>query len=152
MMTMAAGKHRRGIEQVDDRVGRRGGPSLMRRVHHLVRRCARVSAIMSPPGGRVSPPGASPTWCSPILAAATRLGCRARGDAGLERFTYSDDRLAGAPRTGALLGALAVAGIAGDQAAARRGPAWPAAVTAATTFVALGGTSLARAVHGWRTW
>ena len=37
-----------------------------------------------------------------------------------------------------------VAGVAAERAAARRGPAWTAAVTAATTFVALGGTSLAR--------
>ena len=66
------------------------------------------------------------------------------GAAGLERVTYSDDRLAGVFHTGALLGALAVAGIAGERAAARRGPAWTAAVTAATTFVALGGTSLTR--------
>ncbi len=62
----------------------------------------------------------------------------------LERLTYSDDRWAGACHTGALLGALAVVGIAGERAAALRGPAWTAAVTAATTFVALGGTSLTR--------
>ncbi len=43
-----------------------------------------------------------------------------------------------------LLGALTVAGVAGERAAARRGPAWTAAITAATTFVALGGTSLTR--------
>jgi adenosylcobinamide-phosphate synthase len=66
------------------------------------------------------------------------------GAARLERFTYSDDRLAGVFHTGALLGALAVAGIAGERAAARRGPVWTAAVTAATTFFALGGTSLTR--------
>ena len=35
-------------------------------------------------------------------------------------------------------------GIAAERAAARRGPAWTAAITAATTFVALGGTSLTR--------
>ena len=67
-----------------------------------------------------------------------------RGAAGLERFTYSDDRRAGALHTGALLGALAVAGVAAERLAARRGPAWTAAVTAAATFVALGGTSLTR--------
>jgi adenosylcobinamide-phosphate synthase len=33
----------------------------------------------------------------------------------------------------------------GERAAARRGPAWTAGLTAATTFVALGGTSLTRA-------
>jgi adenosylcobinamide-phosphate synthase len=62
----------------------------------------------------------------------------------LERFTYSDDRLAGTLHTGVLLGALAAAGVAGERAAFRRGPGWVAAATAATTFVALGGTSLTR--------
>src|SRR5689334_17168438 len=64
--------------------------------------------------------------------------------AGLERFTYADDRLAGALHTGALLGGLAVSGVVGERAAARRGAEWTAALTALTTFVALGGTSLAR--------
>jgi adenosylcobinamide-phosphate synthase len=66
------------------------------------------------------------------------------GAAALERLTYSDRRAAGAAHTGALIGVLAVAGIAADLAAARRGPGWTAALTAAATFVALGGTSLAR--------
>lgn len=67
-----------------------------------------------------------------------------RGAAGFERLTYSDDRWAGAAHTGALLGALTVAGVAGERVACRRGPEWVAALTAATTFVALGGTSLTR--------
>lgn len=67
-----------------------------------------------------------------------------RAAAGLERSTYSDDRLAGIGHTGALLGALTVLGVAGERAATRRGPAWTAALTAAATFAALGGTSLAR--------
>jgi adenosylcobinamide-phosphate synthase len=67
-----------------------------------------------------------------------------RAASALERFTYSDGRLAGVFHAGALLGALTVAGVAGERAAARRGPAWTAAITAATTFVALGGTSLTR--------
>ena len=62
----------------------------------------------------------------------------------LERLTYFDRRVAGAAHTGGLIGVLAVAGIAADRAAARRGPGWTAALTAAATFVALGGTSLAR--------
>lgn len=62
----------------------------------------------------------------------------------LERLTYSDGRLAGAVHTGALLGALAALGIAAEGAAARRGAMVTAAATAAATFVALGGTSLAR--------
>ena len=71
-----------------------------------------------------------------------------RGAAALERLTYSDDRWAGALHTGALLGALAMAGVAVERAAARRGPAWTAAITAVTTFVALGGTSLTRTGEG----
>jgi adenosylcobinamide-phosphate synthase len=64
--------------------------------------------------------------------------------AALERFTYADDRRAAALHTGALLGALAVVGVVGERAAARRGAVGTAAITALTTFVALGGTSLAR--------
>jgi adenosylcobinamide-phosphate synthase len=69
-----------------------------------------------------------------------------RGAAGLERRTYADDRWAGVRHTAALLGVLAVTGVAGEWAAARRRPAWLwlAALTATTTFVALGGTSLTR--------
>ncbi len=68
-----------------------------------------------------------------------------RGAAALERVTYSDAKLAGAAHTGVLVGALALSGLAADRAAARRGWGWSMAVTAAATFVALGGTSLARA-------
>ncbi|MGH3678419.1 MAG: cobalamin biosynthesis protein [Mycobacterium sp.] len=67
-----------------------------------------------------------------------------RGAAALERFTYADDRWAGALHTGVLLGALSLLGVAGERAAAGRGTAWTAASTAAVTFVALGGTSLTR--------
>lgn len=62
----------------------------------------------------------------------------------LERLTYSDGRVAGVAHTGALLGGLGVLGVVAERVAARRGPGWTAAVTAAVTFVALGGTSLAR--------
>ncbi len=62
----------------------------------------------------------------------------------LERLTYSNGRAAGVAHTGVLLGGLAALGVVTDRAAARRGPGWTAAVTAAVTFVALGGTSLAR--------
>ena len=51
---------------------------------------------------------------------------------------------AGALHTGVLLGALAAVGVARERAACRRGQGWAAATTAATTFVALGGTSLSR--------
>jgi adenosylcobinamide-phosphate synthase len=68
-----------------------------------------------------------------------------RGAAALERLTYSDHRAAGAVHTGVLIGVLAAFGITADRAAARRGAEWTAVLTAAATFVALGGTSLARA-------
>lgn len=64
--------------------------------------------------------------------------------AALERRTYADSRAAGAAHTAALLGALGVLGLAVERAARRRGPAWTAAATAVTTYVVLGGTSLAR--------
>lgn len=64
--------------------------------------------------------------------------------AALERRTYADTRAAGALHTAALLGALALLGIAAERAP-RRGAASAAVTTAASVFVALGGTSLARA-------
>ncbi len=67
-----------------------------------------------------------------------------RGAAALERVTYSDSRCAGVAHTAVLLAGLAALGIGAERVAARRGAAATAAVTAATTFVALGGTSLAR--------
>src|SRR6478609_2029717 len=66
------------------------------------------------------------------------------GAARFERLTYADDRWAGVIHTAALLGVLAFGGVTGERFAHRRGPASVAALTAATTFVALGGTSLAR--------
>jgi len=66
------------------------------------------------------------------------------GAARFERLTYADDRWAGVIHTAALLGVLAVGGVTGERFAHRRGPTSVAALTAATTFVALGGTSLTR--------
>jgi adenosylcobinamide-phosphate synthase len=64
--------------------------------------------------------------------------------AALERLTYADSRRAGVLHTGAVLGALAAVGVTVERAAARRGPGWTAAATAAATFISLGGTSLSR--------
>lgn len=64
--------------------------------------------------------------------------------AALERRTYADNRAAGAAHTAALLGALGVLGVAVERTARRRGPVWVAAATAMSTYVVLGGTSLAR--------
>jgi adenosylcobinamide-phosphate synthase len=69
------------------------------------------------------------------------------GAAALERLTYADSRRAGILHVAALLGALAVLGVTVERAARRRGPASTTAVTAAATFVALGGTSLSRTGH-----
>jgi len=67
-----------------------------------------------------------------------------RGAAAFERLTYADSRSAGALHTAVLLGALGAAGSLADRVAGRAGQTGTAAVTAAATFVALGGTSLTR--------
>ena len=67
-----------------------------------------------------------------------------RGAAALERLTYADSRRAGALHAGALLATLGVLGVTVERSAMRHGPGWTAAVTAAATFVAFGGTSLSR--------
>jgi adenosylcobinamide-phosphate synthase len=67
-----------------------------------------------------------------------------RGAAALERLSYADARRAGVLHTGALLGVLGVLGVAVERTAVGRGSAWVAAATAATSFVAVGGTSLTR--------
>jgi adenosylcobinamide-phosphate synthase len=67
-----------------------------------------------------------------------------RAAAALEQMTYADDRISGARHTGALLAALAATGIVAERVAGRRGQVWTAAITAAATFVTLGGTSLTR--------
>jgi adenosylcobinamide-phosphate synthase len=72
-----------------------------------------------------------------------------RGASRLERLTYSDSRMAGVAHVGALIGGLAVAGAVAERVAKRHGTSWTSACgtsacTAAATYVALGGTSLAR--------
>ena len=64
--------------------------------------------------------------------------------AALERRTLADSRTAGLGHTGLLLTALAAIGFGAERIAVRRGPVATAAVTAAATYVVLGGTSLAR--------
>lgn len=64
--------------------------------------------------------------------------------AALERRTYADDRAAGAAHTAVLLAALGAVGLLVERAAFRGGPVWTAAATAVSTYVVLGGTSLAR--------
>jgi adenosylcobinamide-phosphate synthase len=67
-----------------------------------------------------------------------------RGASRLERLTYSDRPMAGVAHVGILIGGLAVLGVATERVAKRRGATWATLGTAAATYVALGGTSLAR--------
>jgi len=65
-----------------------------------------------------------------------------RGAQALESLTYRDSRAAGAAHTGVLLTALLAAGLVAHRGA--RGPLAAAGLTAAATWLALGGTTLAR--------
>ena len=62
----------------------------------------------------------------------------------VERLTYRDTRIGGAVHVGGLVGAVSLLGAALQWQARRRGPLWSVAATAAATWTALGGTSLAR--------
>lgn len=64
--------------------------------------------------------------------------------AGLERFTYRDAKIAGALHVGLAVGTVGLIGTAVQRVSANRNPLWSIAGTATATWVALGGTSLAR--------
>jgi adenosylcobinamide-phosphate synthase len=64
--------------------------------------------------------------------------------AAMERFTYRDTRIGGAAHVGVLVVAVGLLGAALQRHARRRGPLWSVAATAGATWIALGGTSLAR--------
>ncbi|MEU0495788.1 cobalamin biosynthesis protein [Mycobacterium sp. NPDC006124] len=102
--------------------------------------------LPSPRRGRAA--GLALGYVADVLWADPRRGHPVAGfgtvAATLEQHTYSDRRAAGVLHTGLLLGGLGVLGVAAERTAARRGPVWTAAVTAAATFVVLGGTSLGR--------
>ncbi|MEE3065756.1 MAG: cobalamin biosynthesis protein [Actinomycetota bacterium] len=68
------------------------------------------------------------------------------GDAAawLERFTYRDAKIAGALHVSLAVGTVGLIGTAVQRATTHRDPLWPIAATATATWVALGGTSLAR--------
>ena len=87
-------------------------------------------------------------WLADLLFGDPRRGHPVaffgRGAAALERLSYADTRSAGVVHTAALLGALAAAGMLIERAAGRAGQAGAATAMATSTFVALGGTSLAR--------
>ncbi|WP_461479782.1 cobalamin biosynthesis protein [Mycobacterium sp. HUMS_1102779] len=67
-----------------------------------------------------------------------------RAAARLERVTYRDSRIAGAVHVGLLVAGLGALGAAAGGAGDRGGRLGSSAATAAATWVALGGTSLAR--------
>jgi adenosylcobinamide-phosphate synthase len=62
----------------------------------------------------------------------------------VERVSYRDTRIGGAAHVGLLAGAVSLLGAALQRQARRRGPLWSVAATAAATWLALGGTTLAR--------
>jgi len=64
--------------------------------------------------------------------------------AGVERFTYRDSRIGGVAHVGLLVGVVSLFGAGVQRRARRRGPLWSGAATAAATWIALGGTTLAR--------
>ncbi|OBI13710.1 cobalamin biosynthesis protein [Mycobacterium sp. E2497] len=64
--------------------------------------------------------------------------------AGLEQVTYRDSRAAGVLHVGALVGAVGLLGAALQRTADRAGRPASIAVTAAATWVSVGGTTLAR--------
>jgi adenosylcobinamide-phosphate synthase len=64
--------------------------------------------------------------------------------AAVERVTYRDTRNGGVAHVGLLVGAVSLLGAGLQRQARRRGPLWSAAATAVATWIALGGTTLAR--------
>ena len=62
----------------------------------------------------------------------------------VERLTYRDTRISGAIHVAVLVGAVGLLGAELQRRARGCGPGWSIAATAAATWVALGGTSLAR--------
>jgi adenosylcobinamide-phosphate synthase len=62
----------------------------------------------------------------------------------VEKVTYRDDKIAGALHVGVLVGGVGLLGLAVERSAERGGRLWLVATTAAATWAALGGTSLAR--------
>jgi adenosylcobinamide-phosphate synthase len=62
----------------------------------------------------------------------------------VERFSYRDTRVGGAVHVAVLVGVVAALGTALQRQARRSGRLWSVVTTAAATWIALGGTSLAR--------
>jgi len=64
--------------------------------------------------------------------------------AAVERVTYRDSRIGGVAHVGLLVGAVSLLGAVLQRQARRGGRLWSAAATAVATWMALGGTTLAR--------
>lgn len=78
-----------------------------------------------------------PRLCHPVAGFGAAAGS-------LERVTYRDSRAAGAVHVAILVGAVSLAGAVLERRARRCGAFGSVVATAAATWVALGGTSLAR--------
>jgi adenosylcobinamide-phosphate synthase len=87
-------------------------------------------------------------YLADLLLADPRTGHPVAGfgtaAASLERHTYRDSRPAGVAHVALLVGVVTLAGGAVERRARRCGAAWSVATTALATWIALGGTSLAR--------
>ena len=143
-MTLAAGgQHRRRVDQIDH-PGRpprwaqphRSSTSPCETLAACLRRC--VSA-----GRPASRPATWPTWRSAIPGAGIRSRCSAPGASRPRAAHVLRRPQGGRVAHGRAARCAGRGGCRGGAVACRRGPAG-AASTAATTFVALGGTSLTR--------
>lgn len=87
-------------------------------------------------------------YLADLMLADPRAGHPVAGFGGaataVERFTYRDSRIGGVVHVSVLVGAVSLLGVALQRHARRHGPLWSVAATAVATWVALGGTSLAR--------
>jgi adenosylcobinamide-phosphate synthase len=94
------------------------------------------------------PVGLLAGYLADLLLADPRAGHPVAGfgaaAAATERLTYRDTRIGGAVHVGVLVGAVGLLGAALHRHARRRGPLWSVTATAVATWIALGGTSLAR--------
>ncbi|HWF69682.1 MAG TPA: cobalamin biosynthesis protein, partial [Mycobacterium sp.] len=94
------------------------------------------------------PVGVLVGYLADLLLADPRAGHPVNGfgavAAATERLTYRDTRIGGAVHVGVLVGAVGLLGAALHRHARRRGALWSVSGTAVATWIALGGTSLAR--------
>ncbi|MFA5710047.1 cobalamin biosynthesis protein [Mycolicibacterium sp.] len=103
---------------------------------------------MNPPRTRARATGVLVGYLADLALADPRRGHPVAGfgtaAARLERLTYRDSRIAGTAHVAILLGGLGAGALGATRGAARFGTVGTTAALAAATWVALGGTSLAR--------